>query len=86
MDVAVSTGEAVASAAATVTASLVAGTTKGSAVPGFGNIAGAIVGLAVGLYLAYVDGKDWNGNGKSLRDDIKDNVYGWISGGNDEKE
>ena len=63
-------------ASATLTGAL-----AGSAVPGLGNIAGAIVG-----FVAYVDDSDLDGNGKSLRDDIKDIVYGLVSGENGEKE
>lgn len=76
------TATAVASAAsATLTGAL-----AGSAVPGLGNIAGAIVGFGIGLFVAYVDDSDLDGNGKSLRDDIKDIVYGLVSGENGEKE
>ena len=76
------TATAVASAAsATLTGAL-----AGSAVPGLGNIAGAIVGFGIGLFVAYVDDSDLDGNRKSLRDDIKDIVYGLVSGENGEKE
>ena len=37
-------------------------------------------------FVAYVDDSDLDGNGKSLRDDIKDIVYGLVSGENGEKE
>ena len=91
VDVALSTGEvAVSSAAATGSAilatSIITGMGFGSVVPGLGNILGAIIGFGVGLALMYVDQKDWNGDGKSLRDDIKDDFYEWISGGSNEKE
>ena len=68
-------------ASATLTGAL-----AGSAVPGLGNTAGAIVGFRIGLFVAYVDDSDLDGNGKSLRDDIKDIVYGLVSGENGEKE
>ena len=37
-------------------------------------------------WIGTLDSSHIDGNGKSLRDDVKDTVYGWISGGNDEKE
>lgn len=47
---------------------------------------GLDVGVGIGLFVAYVDDSDSDGNGKSLRDDIKDIVYGLVSGENGEKE
>lgn len=76
-----SAGEAVASTAAgTITASIVTGFVSGSAAPGIGNVAGAIVGLGVGLGLAYAESQDINGNGKTVREDVKDWFYGLVSG------
>ena len=87
VDVAMSAGETVATTAlASAASAAFTGALAGSAVPGLGNVIGAIAGFAIGLFVAYVDGSDWDGNGKSLRDDVKDTVYGWIGGENDEKE
>lgn len=83
VDVAMTTGE---TAIASIIASMWAGFIAGSIAPGAGNVIGAIIGLAVGLGIAYFDSSDIDGNGKSVRDDVKDTVYGWINGGNDEKE
>lgn len=89
VDVAMSAGETVATTAiaagvTTIATSTIAGLTGGSVVPGVGNVIGAIAGFGIGLFVAYVDGSDWDGNGKSLRDDIKDFVFGLIDGGNDD--
>ena len=44
-------------------------------------------GILVGIVVANLDSSDFDGNGKSLRDDIKDFVFGLIDGENgDEKE
>ena len=87
VDVVMSAGETVATTAlASAASAALTGALAGSAVPGLGNVIGAIAGFAIGLFVAYVDGSDWDGNGKSLRDDVKDTVYGWIGGENDEKE
>ena len=87
VDIVMSTGETLAATAvASAASAALTGALAGSAVPGLGNIAGAIVGFGIGLFVAYVDDSDLDGNGKSLRDDIKDIVYGLVSGENGEKE
>jgi hypothetical protein len=67
----------------TIVISGIAGFTGGSVVPGIGNV----VGLAAGIGTAYLVDNDLTGDGKSLRDNIKDFVFGLIDGeNNDEKE
>ena len=38
------------------------------------------VGFGTGLFLGWVDRPDFNGNGKSVREDTKDWVYGIVAG------
>ena len=92
VDVAVTTGEAVATTAitsvlSTIVTSGIAGFTGGSVVPGIGNVVGLAAGIIIGIGTAYLVDNDLTGDGKSLRDNIKDFVFGLIDGEyNDEKE
>lgn len=47
----------------------------GSFAPGVGNIVGAVVGFGTGIGLYFLDNSDFDGNGKTLREDVKDSVY-----------
>ena len=47
-------------------------------------MAGLIIGIAVGIAITALDHSDFDGNEKSLRDDIKDFVFGLIDGENDD--
>jgi len=87
VDVVLTTGETVATSAitagaTTITTIAIAGLTGGSVVPGVGNVIGLAAGILVGIVVANLDSSDFDGNGKSLRDDIKDFVFGLIDGGN----
>lgn len=87
VDIVMSTTETLATTAlASAASAALTGVIAGSACPGLGNLLGAVIGFGVGLFVTYVDSSDWDGNGKSLRDDVKDIVYGCIRGDNDEKE
>ena len=92
VDVVLTTGETVATSAitagaTTITTIAIAGLTGGSVVPGVGNVIGLAAGILVGIVVANLDSSDFDGNGKSLRDDIKDFVFGLIDGeNNNEKE
>ena len=92
VDVVLTTGETVATSAitagaTTITTIAIAGLTGGSVVPGVGNVIGLAAGILVGIVVANLDSSDFDGNGKSLRDDIKDFVFGLFDGeNNDEKE
>ena len=87
VDIVMSTTETLATTAlASAASAALTGIIAGSACPGLGNLLGAVIGFGVGLFVTYVDSSDWDGNGKSLRDDVKDIVYGCIRGDNDEKE
>ena len=87
VDIVMSTTETLATTAlASLASATLTGFLGGSAVPGLGNVIGAIAGFGIGLLIVGLDEADFDGNGKSVRDDIKDMVYGWISGGSDEKE
>ena len=87
VDIVMSTGETLAATAvASSSVCCINWSTCRQCSSGLGNIAGAIVGFGIGLFVAYVDDSDLDGNGKSLRDDIKDIVYGLVSGENGEKE
>ena len=87
VDIVMSTTETLATTAlASAASAALTGAIAGSACPGLGNLLGAVIGFGVGLFVTYVDSSDWDGNGKSLRDDVKDIVYGCIRGDNDEKE
>ena len=47
---------------------------------------GLVIGIFLGIVITTLDSSDFDRNGKSLRDDIKDIVYGLVSGENGEKE
>ena len=48
---------------------------------------GLVIGIFWGIVITTLDSSDFDRNGKSLRDDIKDFVFGLIDGEyNDEKE
>ena len=48
---------------------------------------GLVIGIFLGIVITTLDSSDFDRNGKSLRDDIKDFVFGLIDGENgDEKE
>ena len=65
----------------------IAGFPGGSVVPGIGNVVGLAAGIIIGIGTAYLVDNDLTGDGKSLRDNIKDFVFGLIDGEyNDEKE
>ena len=71
----------------TIVISGIAGFTGGSVVPGIGNVVGLAAGIIIGIGTAYLVDNDLTGDGKSLRDNIKDFVFGLIDGENgDEKE
>ena len=72
---------AISCGAGTIATSIIMGTTLGTAVPGIGNVIGVVVGLGVGLWLNNVIDEDKDGDGNTLRDDIKDTVFSWVSGG-----
>ena len=58
--------------------------TGGRVIPGVENVAGLIIGIAVGIAITALDHSDFDGNEKSLRDDIKDFFFGLIDGENDD--
>ena len=60
---------------ATALGSAAAGAIGGSFAPGVGNIVGAVVGFGTGIGLYFLDNSDFDGNGKTLREDVKDSVY-----------
>ena len=71
----------------TIVISGIAGFPGGSVVPGIGNVVGLAAGIIIGIGTAYLVDNDLTGDGKSLRDNIKDFVFGLIDGeNNDEKE
>ena len=54
---------------------------------GNGNVVGLVIGIFLGIVITTLDSSDFDRNGKSLRDDIKDFVFGLVDGENgDEKE
>ena len=57
-----------------------AGAISGSFAPEVGNLIGAGVGFGTGLFWGWVDSQDFNGNGKSVREDTKDWFYGIVAG------
>jgi hypothetical protein len=86
VDVVLTTGEAVATSAiaaglSTIVISSIAGFTGGSVVPGIGNAVGLVIGIFLGIVITTLDSSDFDRNGKSLRDDIKDFVFGLVDGG-----
>lgn len=86
VDVVLTTGEAVATSAiaaglSTIVISGIAGFTGGSVVPGIGNVVGLVIGIFLGIVITTLDSSDFDRNGKSLRDDIKDFVFGLVDGG-----
>lgn len=86
VDVVLTTGEAVATSAiaarlSTIVISSIAGFTGGSVVHGIGNMVGLAAGMIIGIGTAYLVDKDLTGEGKSLRDNIKDFVFGLVDGG-----
>lgn len=91
VDVVLTTGEAVATSAiaaglSAIVISGIAGFTGGSVVPGIGNVVGLAAGIIIGIGTAYLVDNDLTGDGKSLRDNIKDFVFGLIDGNNGRKE
>ena len=85
VDVVLTTGEAVATSAitaglSTIVISGIAGFTGGSVVPGIGNVVGLVIGIFLGIVITTLDSSDFDRNGKSLRDDIKDFVFGLVGG------
>ena len=43
---------------------------------------GLVIGIFLGIVITTLDSSDFDRNGKSLRDDIKDFVFGLVDGGN----
>ena len=43
---------------------------------------GLVIGIFLGIVIMTLDSSDFDRNGKSLRDDIKDFVFGLVDGGN----
>ena len=65
----------------TIVISGIAGFPGGSVVPGIGNVVGLVIGIFLGIVITTLDSSDFDRNGKSLRDDIKDFVFGLVDGG-----
>ena len=42
---------------------------------------GLVIGIFLGIVITTLDSSDFDRNGKSLRDDIKDFVFGLVEGG-----
>ena len=42
---------------------------------------GLVIGIFLGIVITTLDSSDFDRNGKSLRDDIKDFVFGLVDGG-----